>query len=76
MVKISKGMKGEGEAHHVIDNSDGLSYRTCLETHVVHATYQIVDSYISSFKLVEVQLFDFLGAFWHFVRGDENGICN
>ena len=64
------------DAYHIVDNPDSFSYRTCLESHVVHAADQIIDSDVSSGELVEVKLLDFLGAFRHLVRGDEDGICN
>jgi len=56
--------------YHVVDYPDCFSYRTCLESHVVHATYQIVNGNWSSGELVEIQLFDFLRTFWHFVGRD------
>ena len=42
------------DAYHIVDNPDSFSYRTCLESHVVHAADQIMDSDVSSGELVEV----------------------
>ncbi len=63
-----------GGAYHVVDNPDGLSNGAGLEPHMVHAGHQIIDGNCSAGELVEIKLFDLLGAYRHFVRRHEDSI--
>ena len=60
----------EKSTHHIVDDLHSLADGTCLESHMVHATDQIIDCYRSAGELIEVQLVDFLRPFWHFDRFD------
>ena len=67
MIEFGKRQAGGVGYYHVIDDSNGFSYATCLESHVVHPAYQIIHRYWSASKLVKIQLFNLLCAFWHLV---------
>jgi hypothetical protein len=72
LARLQLSTRYQGFSYHIIYDPHCLAYGACLETHVVHATDQIIHRNRSPSKLIKIQLFDFLRAFWHAARLDQD----